>query len=79
MPMARLFADFGAGAHVHGFGCEPDGVDAEHSVSPRTNRAQPSGSLAGQFTTSCPCPHDTSILTVGLAPVLTLVLLPEQN
>ena len=41
---------FSAGTHVHGFGGEPDSIDANHCVSPRTKRAHPSGSEVGHFT-----------------------------
>jgi len=41
---------FGTGAHIHGFGGQPDCIDADHGASPRTKRAQPSGSEDGHFT-----------------------------
>jgi hypothetical protein len=40
----------GTGTHVHRFGGEPDGVDADHLASSRTKRAHPSGSEVGHFT-----------------------------
>ena len=39
---------FSASMHVHRLGGEPDGIDANHWTIPRTKRAHPSGSEAGQ-------------------------------
>ncbi|NVZ99159.1 hypothetical protein [Pseudomonas gingeri] len=53
----------GTGAHIHGLGGKPDGVDADHWASSRIKRAHPSGSEDGHFTVSFCCPKGTSILT----------------
>ena len=53
----------GAGAHIHGLGGEPDGVDADHWASSRIKRAHPSGSEDGHFTVSFCGPKGTSMLT----------------
>lgn len=53
----------GTGAHVHRLGGEPDGIDADHWASPRTKRAQPSGSEAGHFTVTDCSPSSSSIIT----------------
>ena len=53
----------GSGTHVHGFGGEPDGVYADHRVSPRMNRAHPSGFEDGHFTVSVCWPKGTSMVT----------------
>ncbi len=52
----------GAGAHIHGLGGKPDGVDADHWASSRIKRAHPSGSEDGHFTVSFCDPKGTSML-----------------
>ena len=54
-----------AGAHIHRFGGQPDRIDADHEASPRTNRAQPSGSVAGHFTVMVCSPNGSSMITDG--------------
>ncbi len=53
----------GAGAHVHRLSGKPDAIDADHGASPRTKRAQPSGSDTGHFTVTDCSPSDSSIIT----------------
>jgi len=55
----------GAGPHVQGFGGEPDRVDTDHRVRPRTNRANPAGSEAGHVTVRAPCSYGISMLADG--------------
>jgi len=45
---------FGAGAHVHRLGGQPDAIDANHASSPRSKRVQPSPSCTGQCTDRLP-------------------------
>ena len=54
-----------AGAHVHRFGGQPDRIDADHGASPRTKRAQPSGSEDGHFTVMVCSPKGSSMITDG--------------
>ena len=53
---------FGAAAHVHRFCGQPDCVDADHCVSPRTNWAQPVGSEEGHFTVMVCSPKVSSMI-----------------
>lgn len=55
----------GAGAHVHGLGGEPDGVNANHWARPRIKHAQPSGSDAGHFTVMDLSPRSCEMITVS--------------
>ena len=52
----------GAGAHIHGLGGEPDGVDADHLASSRTKRAHPSGSEVGHLTVIDSSPTGISMI-----------------
>ena len=52
----------GAAAHIHGLGGQPDCVDANHGASPRTKRAQPSGSRDGHFSVRVCSPNGSSMI-----------------
>ena len=43
---------FGTGTHVHGVGSEPDRINANLRVRPRTSREHPGESAAGHITIS---------------------------
>ncbi|MNR25243.1 hypothetical protein D3C85_1423820 [compost metagenome] len=53
----------GAGTHVHGFGGEPDSVDAYHCERLRMKLAQPSGSETGHLTVMDLSPSGSVITT----------------
>lgn len=45
---------FSAGAHVHGLGGEPDGIDADHRSRSRRKAEHDAAFSVGQLTTTTP-------------------------